>query len=301
MLTGLRRVLLTVVGALLTAGLLSVAPPVHAAPPTDAPPGCTWKESGSTWILDCGTPGSEGEPGGGSDEGSGPPPCDLTQGQYSEFCEGTAACWGNNPAAVQNPSELDGVEKPTPESRAAYKSCRRADGTTYDEWYWTEDTEGPSDEELARRALAQLVLPQVTPTFNPPVMTLVNLDTWWWAEGASVDPVRSPPALGVVAVAAPVRMEVDPGDGSGVLNCAVVTARSDTCTYVYRKSSRRASAKAPDGAAAYPARMRIVYDLTFELDGTPLEIEGVDTSISSDWVERPVPVREAQTVVVPRS
>ncbi len=154
--------------------------------------------------------------------------------------------------------------------------------------------------ELAQRAFGQLQIPAFTPTFNPPTATYVNLDTWWWAEGATTNELIGTAALGVRALATPDHMEVDPGDGSGAFTCDFATQEADDCSNTYRRSSNRGSARAPDGSKAYPARMRLVYDVRFEINGAPLNIAGLPTSLSSDWTPRAVPVREVQTVVVPR-
>lgn len=232
-------------------------------------------------------PGAGTGPGNGGGHG-GPPPCDLSTSPYNEFCEGTAACWGNNPAA-NPPSENLAGPKPGPAYHMAYKSCRRADGTTYDEWYWTRDADEPTPGERAEAALGALVIPEFAPTFNPPVRTLVNLDTWWWAEGAA-DPIRGTAALGAVAIAFYPQLEVDPGDGSGVFTCAFTATKSDTCVHVYRKASQ-----------GYNARMRIVYQIRFErFGGAPLPTPpGLPAKFTSQWRDVTVPVREVQTVVKP--
>lgn len=242
------------------------------------------------------------EPGGGGTEpgGGGGPTCDLSKGTYNEFCEGTAACWGNNPAAVTEPKELEGVPKPDEEANVAYKMCQRPDGSTYDEWYWSTAGEGPGLGELAQRAYGELKVPVFAPTFNPPAASYVNLETWWWAQGVGGGELEGSSALGVVALAAPNRIEVDPGDGSATISCAFSTSKSDTCTYTYRRASNRGSATADDGSRAYLARMRLVYDVRFERNGTPLGLAGLPTSLASPWRGTAIPVREIQTVVIPR-
>lgn len=245
--------------------------------------------------------GGSTDPGsgdGGGDSGGGPT-CDKSKAPYTEFCDGTAACWGNNPAAVKDPKELEGTPKPDEDANVAYKSCRRADGSTYDEWYWSTAADGPSLNELAQRAFGALRVPVFAPTFNPPGRSYVNLDTWWWAQGASDEEIIGSSALGVVAIAAPNRLEVDPGDGSNTIDCAFSTTKSDACTYMYRRGSNRGSATAEDGSRAYPARMRLVYDVRFERNGAPLALAGLPTSLSSPWRGTAISVREIQTVVQP--
>lgn len=234
-------------------------------------------------------------PGGGGGSGGGPS-CDLSKEPYTEFCHGNAACWGNNPSPNTEDDLGDRIgPKPGDDYHIAFRSCD--DGE--DKWYWTKD-DAPSREELARRAYGALQVPDFTPTFNPPTRTYVNLDTWWWAQGAGTDELVGSAANGIRALATPDHMEVDPGDGSGVFRCEFSTAKSDECAHTYRRASYAGKAVAADGSKAYPARMRLVWDVRFEDDGAPLVIGGLPTSLASPWQGAPVPVREIQTVVVPR-
>ena len=282
---------------ILMAGLV-----VWSAPTATAEPCPTPIEGTNDYDYSCMTdppgPGPGTPPGNGG--GGGEPTCEFT-GSYDEFCEGTAACWGNNPAANAPEDVADelGPKPDDPDAHAAYKSCRRPDGSTYDEWYWAT-AGGPSLSELAQRAYGALNFPVFTPTFNPPTRTYVNLDTWWWADGATATELIGSSALGVRALATPDHMDVDPGDGSGVFTCDFVTAKADDCVHAYRRASNRGTATAPDGSKAYPARMRLVWTVRFERNGEPLTVPpGVPTAFSSPWRGTAVPVREIQTIVVP--
>lgn len=237
-------------------------------------------------------------PGGGDTE----PTCDLDQDPFDQFCEGTSACWGNNPAANDEEAVAEelGPKPDDPDAHVAFKDCRRADGSTYHKWYWATADDGATLSELAQRAFGRLKVPAFTPTFNPPTRTFVNLDTWWWAEGATTADVVGSAALGVRALATPDHMEVDPGDGSEVFSCDFATSKSDECIYTYRRASNRGSATAPDGSKAYAARMRLVYNVHFEHNGNPLKLDGLPTGLTGDWSNTAVPVREIQTVVIPR-
>lgn len=140
---------------------------------------CTQYDDGGTTPGDGGTtPG-----GGGTGTGSGPaqPACDL-EAPYDELCIGTSACWMNDPAAVQDPSELEGVPKPSPDSHVVYVSCKGADGSIDDEWYWNDDLPTVTLEDRVIAALGALDLPTIQASFNPETRTLVNLPTWWWAQ-----------------------------------------------------------------------------------------------------------------------
>lgn len=275
---------------LVLASLTAMAAAGHADP---SDPNCYAPDPNNPDVLvyicgEDGEPETPGGPGGGG--GNEEPPCDLSNPPYTQFCDGEAACWGNDPAANPPSEELAEEPRPSPEHHMAYKSCQRPDGSTYDDWYWSDGPDEPTPGERALAALGVLQLPAFEAKFNPPGRTLVNLDTWWWADGAVPEEVRGTAALGVVAVAYDGHMEIDPGDGSATLTCPVSTSPSDTCAYVYRRSS--------DG---YTATMRLVYSIKFELAGggafpTPA---GVPTTFRGAPRTVEVPVREVQTVVQP--
>lgn len=268
----------------LAAALLLTLAPLAPASADHLPKTCEWVGSGKDAVWTCTSPGHEGTPGGGNEGAGGEPPCDLSQPPYNEFCDGTASCWGNDPAANPPSEDLAGPQ-PSPEHHMAYKACKRADGSLYDEWYWANGT-GPTPEQAALEALGRLKLPVFTPGFNPENRTLVGLDTWWYADGVVVEEVTSTAALGVRAIATPDRLEVDPGDGSGVVSCEFVTTPSEACSHVYRRSN-----------AGYPARMRGVYSIRFEQNGVPFPVAAAPAEIGTPWQSRAVPVGEVQSTV----
>lgn len=294
----LKLALLRVAAAtVMAAGLLIAMSPTSSA--EDCP---KLVESTGKWDYSCMDPGTNPtnpDPGG---EGSSKPTCEYVD-NFDEFCEGPNACWGNNPAANDEEAVKDKLPpKPDdPDANVAYKSCIRPDGSLYDAWYWSTPGDAVSLSELAQRAYGALEFPDFTPAFNPPTRTIVNLDTWWWAQGASEEELIGSSALGVRALATPSHMDVDPGDGSDVITCAFSTTKSDDCFHTYRRSSDRGTATAEDGSKAFPARVRLVWSVRFERNGNPLQVNGVPTSFHSAWQGVAVPVREVQTVVRPRN
>ncbi|WP_146057071.1 MULTISPECIES: hypothetical protein [unclassified Streptomyces] len=244
------------------------------------------------YVCPGGSGGSGGDGGGGGGGGSATPTCDLSlveglgREDASYFCEGEYACFVNFPSVVYpDPDDAPG-EPPTEDSVYTYKSCRTGDGEQNNEWGWfTPD--GPTVAELAWEAYGSLVVPEFSLVFNPPQRSVIFIDTWWWAEGPTDAAVRGSSAGGVVAIAEPNRIEVDPGDGTGVIDCAWVTSRSDSCTHVYAKSD----------ASGYPARARLVYDVRFENGGAALDVPGLPDSLESGWQETSVPVHEVQAIV----
>lgn len=289
------RGLFAAAAAVIAFGAVSVA----ASPATAAVKLCQVKVGTEITYVACDSvPGGDGTPGGG---GSGPAPeCELST-SYPTYCKSDGvACLLNDPA--KNPQEaVEDDAGPKPEGdeeyHIAYESC--SDGSGRD-WFWTTG-ETISTEDLALQAFGKLTFTPFTMTFNPANRTIVNLDTWWWAQGASTETLVGSAAAGVRALAAPDRMEIDPGDGSGVMSCEFVTAKSDACSYRYTKASVRGSARDADGKAAYAARMRLVWAVSFEQNGSPIEVDGLPTTFSSPWEESPVVVREIQTVVRPKS
>ncbi|MDT0269503.1 hypothetical protein RM844_24790 [Streptomyces sp. DSM 44915] len=275
--------------------LVWLAPTPALANPAD--PNCYTQtpSGGIVYVCETETPG---EDGGGEDDGGdggtgGAPACDLSLvdafiGATDRFCQGENACWVNNPP-FEYPDEASWPEEPPREGAVyVYQECIGPDGEiVFSDYTWQGGEEGPSLAELAQQAYGALNAPAFRLDFSPPDETLIFLDTWWWAAGAHDGEIVGTAALGVVAVGTPNRLEVDPGDGSDVLNCPVTTVESDACAHTYQRSS--------DG---YPARARLVYDVRFEQNGEPFELPGLPEALESPWQETAVPVNESQATVV---
>ena len=235
-------------------------------------------DKGVVWV-DCDTiPGHGGDT---SDPGPSKPSCEIEGGDNA--CFNGESCLINDPSRIPEESVPEGALPPKP-GDDYHHAFRRCD-TDY-VWYWTKESEA-SVEELALRAYGELAAPAFDPTFNPPTRTLVNLDTWWWADGAPAQAL-SETAGSVTVAARPSHMEVDPGDGSGAFQCDFVTSKTDTCTHTYQRASTG------DG---YQGRMRLVWDLTFTDTDAPIDLLGLPTSFSSPWESVTVPVREVQSLV----
>lgn len=240
-------------------------------------------------------------PGDGTPATGGPaagPTCDLSQVEgvaNYPYCVGTTAC------AVNNPSELPVedwpmAEQPTPEHIYTFTWCETADGTVSYYWAWWLPADlGPSVTELAQQAFGELAVPAFTVSFNPPGRAVVGVPTWFWA-AAGGGVITGSSALGVVAIGTPAYLELDPGDGSRVLRCPFAVDEGDACRHTYERSSVGATGRAGD-SPAYTARARLVYDVSFENAGTPLELPGLPTSLTSGWATTAVPVAEIQAVV----
>jgi hypothetical protein len=146
-------------------------------------------------------------------------------------------------------------------------------------------------------ATGQIKMPSSVLSFNPTARTLVNLDTWFWAQGLDGGELRGSSAFGLVAVATPARLEVTPGDGSAVLTCPWVTAKSDRCAYPYRRSSLGGSVRGQNGEPAYEATAQAFWTLRFELNNAPVLIPGAHSELAGPRMTIPVEVAEVQTIV----
>lgn len=286
--TGARLLVLLAAAATLLVSLVALASPASAARP-----GCHLEQVkvGQTLVWTEVCPGSDGGDGG-SEGGEGGPTCTLTGLQ--DYCIGDVGCWMNYPAAVPPTPEQE-AQKPSPAAVWVYQRCNEDTEHPLSGWTWREDV-GPSPAELAQQAFGQLAAPAFTLAFNPPGRTVVGVPTWFWASTANGGAI-SGTSLTVTAVAEPSHLEVDPGTGSGTLTCPWAVTPGDACTSTYTRSSA-AQPVGADGQPAYTARMRLVYDVRFEIGGEPLSLPGLPTEFSSPWVTNDVPVAEVQTVVV---
>jgi hypothetical protein len=236
--------------------------------------------------------GSEGTSGGGSGE----PSCSHLEsfkqdwpGATRWYCEGQNACWELDPPPA--PPREEWPEPPSPDAgQYIYKLCEDPQGNeTYADFTWSGIEEEPPLEEQAETAFGQLDAPPFELAFSPPGESVIYIDTWWWAEGAPSGNREGSSAFGLVAIAQPDHLEVDPGNGGDTITCDFVTTESDACTYTYERAS---------GDGGYPARARLVYDVTFEENGEPIDIPGAPDTFQSAWEETAVPVVEVQSNVV---
>ena len=243
-------------------------------------------------VVCPGDDGDEGSSGGGSGGGSGPT-CELT-GLY-DYCIGDVACWANVPSAL-DPETWPEETRPSPEAIYTFQYCEGGTDNPLTGWSWYTPQE-MTVGEAARQAFGRLVTPAFEVGFNPPGRAVVQVPTWFWAEGAGSGVITGSSALGVVAIGEPDRVEVDPGDGSAVLACGWQTTASDGCTYTYPRASVGQPPGGPEGLPAYTARMRLVYEVRFQVNGVTLSVPGLPTSLESAWQETAVPVAEIQAVV----
>ena len=280
-------------GVLGAAALVGILVP-GAALAVDVPPGCHLEDAGTNageafWAVVC--PGDAGGSSGGS---SGPvgPSCVLSG--LNDYCIGTSVCWSNVPSAL--PVESWPVDsRPSVDAIYTYQSCDPDPSGTLTGWSWYTPPQ-ISAAQAAREAFGLLATPGFTVGFNPPGRAVVGVPTWLWAQTAQVGVITGSSALGVVALGEPAGLEVDPGDGSGVLDCPWSTAASGVCAYTYSRSSVGQPVGA-GGQPAYTARMRLVYRVRFENNGAPFVVAGLPATLESPWQTASVPVAEIQALV----
>lgn len=284
----LRRLVALLAGCVVASGLVIIG---AIGPAFACTPGFVTDSEGNVTYNNCeDQPGDEGTGTGTGGGGNAEPSCTFT-GIWDEFCRGNAPCYQFDPANLQDDDfaregQPNLPERPSEDDHLIFVSCLPPGGERQDLYYWASQfEEGVSTRDRLLAAYGQLNLPNVTPVFNPPVRTLVNLDTWWWAEGGSAAPIVGTEALGLVAIAEPQSMIVTAGGQT--VTCPVVTKKSDECRLVFRR------------AGDYPAEMQITYGVRFELGGQPFAIPGGNNDLlsieSTDTVT--VPVREVQSRV----
>ncbi|MGP3968160.1 hypothetical protein [Streptomyces sp. 6N223] len=257
-------------------------------------------EDGGGDVTICVTdPGGEssGGSGGSGGGGSAEPTCDhldaytaANPGHHEYYCQGENACWENDP-----PFGFEDTSKwPDPPSPDAgnyiFRWCEDANGNiTYQDFTWENEVEEPPLEEQAETAFGELDAPSFTLAFNPPGEAVIYIETWLWADDAPSGNLEGSSAFGLVAIAQPDHLEVDPGDGSDTITCSFATTKSDACAHTYERVS---------GDGGYPARARLVYDVSYEDNGAPVDIPGAPDTLNSQWQERAIPVTEVQSNVV---
>jgi len=260
-------------------------------------------------TFSCTIPGGGGTPGGetpgGQDPGAPQPSCDLAaapapSGQVAEnllegpYCLGERFCVTTS---VFVPMANPEGDAPTEDSEGRIRWCSTGADYQWESAWWTGENEPPSLLERARTAIGQIDLATPTLRTSPTGRTLVSLDTWFWAGGATQ--TASGSAFDLVATATFASMSVDPGDGSGAFSCPLTTTREaaqSDCRHAYRRASVGGSASV-GGRPAHSASVRLVYDLAFTVGGTPVVVPGAPTTLEAPLASAPIRVDEVQSIV----
>jgi len=293
------------------AAVLTAVIPAASAAPKCVPP-AEWKWVSGTYacvIPGGGDPGQPGDPGDGGGGTPAPPTCDLEGRGGSEsnagnpsplYCIGTDVCYDADHTGP--PLEPPEGEKPNEDSEPRVTWCY--DGIMgppgVHRIFWSGEEEIPSTYEQAMQAIGRIVLPTPDIHISPANRSIVNLDTWFWAEG--LPPTESgSSAFGLVAYADFDRLVVDPGDGTGTLSCTATTsaAAQADCHHEYVRSSVRGSARV-EGRPAFAVSAEAVYALRFEVGGNEVPVPGAPTTLTSPTATAALRVDEVQSVVTPR-
>ncbi|TNC47373.1 hypothetical protein [Mumia zhuanghuii] len=258
-----------------------------------------------------GGPGRPGDPGDGGGQPA-PPPCLITDSHTvgygwgdknpsAVYCMGQRVCFDVDHYA---PLKLPEGEPPNEDSKARVRMCWPIEsplaGPEFDSVFWSGEEEIPSTYEQAMQAIGRIVLPTPDIHISPANRSIVNLDTWFWAEG--LPPTESgSSAFGLVAYADFDRLVVDPGDGTGTLSCTATTsaAAQADCHHEYVRSSVRGSARV-EGRPAFAVSAEAVYALRFEVGGNEVAVPGAPTTLTSPTATAALRVDEVQSVVTPR-
>jgi len=280
---------------------LGTVAPVNASAATCHSQG-TWVKNPATRILMykvkvvCPAGATSGTPSTG---GNSAPSCDIKTAPPATFCWGSKPCYYKASVVPYLPPA-----KPAPTPGAAYRvlMCLTSGAPGGSAWLGTAQWVGqalqpPPLIDQAVEAFGLLKAPSATLVFNPTARTLVNLETWFWADGLTRKELRGSPAFGLVAVATPARLEVTPGDGSAQRPCPWVISKSDRCSYPYWRSSNSGPARGPNGAPAYEASAHAVWTVRFERIGAPVVIAGAPDELTGPEMTAPVVVVEVQTIV----
>lgn len=255
-------------------------------------------------VVEC-TGGSDGDPadsGGGS--GGAAPSCYTGRQEAFDYevayCSGELSCYRfipppTAPTPDRWPARPAGVDETASYANQACFTQPPAEALVSNEYIWVT----PGEADIAAQvdaAYGQLLAPTFALAFNPAGRAIVNLPTWYWASGPTGAVLTGSSAGGLVAVADPDHLEVDPGDGSGAFECPWTVAQSDACSYTYGRSSAAGSASAA-GEPAYLGRMRLVYSVRFEFNGAPFVIADLPTTLTAAWQTAAIPVAEIQALV----
>ena len=131
--------------------------------------------------------------------GGGPvsPGCDLVS--PATFCLGPYPCYYEKGVVPWQPPS---TPPPTPRAEFRVRLCLGPRLLVTPEWVGQAPAP-PTMVERSQAAFGQLGVPPARLAFNPTRRTLVNLDTWFWAQNLTGQPVRGTSARGLVAVATP--------------------------------------------------------------------------------------------------
>lgn len=245
------------------------------------------------YLNICDDPGDDG--GGGGGGGSGPI-CDLSNEPYVEFClTDDMPCFADipSPIAVESwPME----DRPSNSHIFTWVHCDDPDS---DEPYEDADWVRPYRDALPGLfwdAYGQLQTPAFTLGFTPEGMSYVGAETRFSLDGLGDGEIIGAEAGPLQATGTLSHVEIDPGDGTPIIECDP-DLRSTPCEHVYLTMSLDQVALDLEGRPSFTAQARLVYDVTFTVNGEEEQPPGVPDTLESPWNGTLVPVGEIQALV----
>jgi len=275
---------------------VAVAGPAQAAKCTDGDKPIFDRET-KTLIYPCErtgrtTPGRDGRDASGA--GTGTPSCTLVP--PATYCVGGAACYIKDSVVPFLPPKSP---PPKPDADWVVRICVNADGSGGGEAIWLTDdlpVEPPLSVQAAE-AVGQLRLPRIRFETDPPVRSIVNIETRFTATGDVGDPLTGSSAFGLVAIATLETWHVETGDGT-TLSCSVRDAATDACAHTYARASVGQAGRDGEGRPAYAVRSYGTWAIAYEVNGDPVDIPEAPQAIDGPVTTVPVAVAEIQSVVV---
>lgn len=283
-----RAVALGAVAAAVAAALVMTAFPAGADdPPIQGGGQATNNGQQASATASTVTPGVTGSPGSNPDY----------QGAVQ-----WPICWNDGLYHTTQEEQLNDIRREETAGREGtwgWLVCQYQDGRIErgDLQFFPADEPVPAvdPETLARSVTISAGAPEIRTSPPRAVEHLVNLESWYWVDPAAWTPIPGGTCAGTVCVtleARPTVLRIDPGDGSGVIECPgggvpyrddlPPTAQSSDCSHTYQRAANRT------------VTATIVYDVSWTLvggpDGGPL---GTMTSAPASF---DIAVVEAQAV-----
>jgi len=270
---------------------------VTAAGPASAEDCAPYVDGNGDVVYPCERDGST-QPGRDGRDGSNAgndttPSCDLVS--PATFCLGSKPCYIKESVVPFAPPKS---APPKPDAEWVVRLCLNAGGTWGGEAIWLTDAL-PVEPPLivqAAEAVGRLRLPEIDFETNPPVRSIVNIETRFTAAGDVADPVEGSSSFGLVAIATLDTWHIVTGDGV-TLSCSVAQLGSGACAHVYQRASVGQSQRDEAGQPAYPVRSYGTWTIAYEDGGDPVDIPGAVATLDGPSTTVPVAVAEIQSVV----
>lgn len=209
--------------------------------------------------------------------------------------ENDVVCWNDGLRYTTQEEQRNDIREEETAGREGEWGWLVCDDGRPDELMFFPDEE-PVDPEFLARSVVIAPDPPVLRT-NPPIEgeQLVNLDTWFWVEGGSWEPVTGEARLGTVwarVTATPRTLIIDPGDGSPSKRCEGGGTPYDASRSPQSQESGCKHSYSNPGE--YTVTASIVYDASWTSN---VAAGGSLGELTPPGAEVTIPVAESQAVV----